>query len=163
MGLSKDSEREFARMLYVNERITFKEIAERVKVTEKTISKWANDGNWDKLRRSLMTTRQSQLVHWYNQLEAINEDIATRPILKHDKKEQPIERTEKLGIPSSSESDTMSKLSSNIQRFESEINLGEIIEVSTKLLTFIQSANLTDAVLFKNYIDEFVNAKIKNG
>ena len=68
MGLSKDSEREFARMLYVNERITFKEIATRVKVSEKTVSKWAELDGWDKLRKSLLTTRQNQLVHFYNQL-----------------------------------------------------------------------------------------------
>ncbi|MBA4133357.1 MAG: hypothetical protein C0525_01400 [Flavobacterium sp.] len=163
MGLSKDSEREFARMLYVNDRITFKEIAARVKVAEKTISKWAEADGWDKLRRSLLTTRQSQLVHWYNQLEAINEDIMLRPILEHDEDGKPIKRTEKKGIPTNSESDTMSKLRANIQGFEGEINLGEIIEVSRKLLTFIQSANLPHAIIFKNYIDEFINDKLKNG
>lgn len=147
MGLSKDSEKEFARMLYVNERITFKEIAARVKVTEKTVSKWADADGWEKLRKSLLTTRQNQLVHWYNQLEALNEDIAAR------------ERK----IPTSTEADIMSKITSNIQKLETEIGLGEYVEVSKKILTFIQSANLPDAVLFKNYIDEFVNSKIKNG
>jgi predicted DNA-binding protein YlxM (UPF0122 family) len=147
MGLSKDSEREFARMLYVNERITFKEIAERVKVTEKTVSKWCEVNGWDKLRKSLLTTRQNQLVHWYNQLDALNEEIDQR-----DRK-----------IPTSTEADIMSKITSNIQKLETEVGLGEYVEVSKKLLTFIQSANLPDAVLFKNYIDEFINGKIKNG
>lgn len=147
MGLSKDSEKEFARMLYVNERITFKEIAARVKVTEKTVSKWAEADGWEKLRKSLLTTRQNQLVHWYNQLDALNEEISVR-----DRK-----------IPSTSEADVMSKITANISRLETEIGLGEYVEVSKKLLMFIQSANLPDAVLFKNYIDEFINAKIKNG
>jgi hypothetical protein len=147
MGLSKDSEREFARMLYVNERITFKEIGMRVKVSEKTISKWAELDGWDKLRKSLMTTPQNQLVHFYNQLDALNEEIATR-----DRK-----------IPTTAEADIMSKITANINKLETEVQLGEYVEVSKKLLTFIQSANLPDAVLFKNYIDEFINAKIKNG
>lgn len=147
MGLSKDSEREFARMLYVNERITFKEIGMRVKVSEKTISKWAELDGWDKLRKSLMTTRQNQLVHFYNQLDALNEEIATR------------ERK----IPTTAEADIMSKITANINKLETEVQLGEYVEVSKKLLTFIQAANLPDAVLFKNYIDEFINAKIKNG
>jgi len=69
MGISKTQEKEYARILYVSERITYKEIAERVGVTEKTVGKWAEAGNWDRLRKSLLTTRQSQLVHWYNQLE----------------------------------------------------------------------------------------------
>jgi transposase len=147
MGLSKDSEREFARMLYVNDRITFKEIAARVKVAEKTISKWAEADGWDKLRKSLLTTRQNQLVHFYNQLEAMNEMIAKRDV----------------PVPLSKEADTMSKITSNIQKLETEVGLGEYVEVSKKILTFIQNVNLNDAINFKNYIDEFINDRMKNG
>jgi len=145
MGLTKKEEREYARMLYVNERITFKEIASRVFVTEKTVSKWATEDGWDKLRKSLLTTRQSQLVHWYNQLDSINEGIALRG-----------------GIPTNAEADTMSKTTSNIQKLEIETSIGEYIEVGRKVLTFIQDINLADAKLFKNYFDEFINSKLKH-
>lgn len=147
MGISKAQEREYARILYVNERITFKEIAERTGVTEKTIGKWAELDNWAKLRKSLLTTKEAQLVHWYNQLEAMNEMIAERDV----------------PVPDSKEADIMSKITSNIQRLETEIGLGEYVEVSRKLLTFIQSVDLDDAKRFKNYIDEFINSKLKNG
>ena len=146
MAISKTQEREYARILYVSERITFKEIAERTGVTEKTIGKWAVADNWDKLRKSLLTTKQSQLVHWYNQLEAINEAIADRG-----------------NIPTNAEADTMSKITSNIQRLETETGIGEYVEVSRKLLTFIQGIDLSEAKRFKNYIDEFINEKLKNG
>jgi hypothetical protein len=162
MGISKAQEREYARILYVSERITFKEIAERTGVTEKTIGKWAVEDNWDKLRKSLLTTRQNQLVHAYNQLEAINEDVANRPPIPDDKGVlKP--RKERVGIPTSSEADTMSKISSNINKLETEIGLGEYVEVARKLLTFIQSVDLGEAKKFKNYIDEFINSKLKNG
>lgn len=147
MGISKAQEREYARILYVNERITFKEIAERTGVTEKTIGKWAEADNWAKLRKSLLTTKENQLVHWYNQLEALNENIAKREI----------------PIPDSKEADIMSKTTNNIKSLETEIGLGEYVEVSRKLLTFIQSVDLSDAKKFKNYIDEFINSKLKNG
>lgn len=147
MGISKAQEREYARILYVSERITFKEIAERTGVTEKTIGKWAEADNWDKLRKSLLTTKQNQLVHWYNQLEAMNEMIAER----------------ELPVPDSKEADVMSKITSNIQRLETETGIGEYVEVSRKLLTFIQSIDLSDAKRFKGYIDEFINSKLKNG
>jgi uncharacterized protein YjcR len=146
MGISKAQEREYARILYVSERITFKEIAERTGTTEKTIGKWAVADNWDKLRKSLLTTKQSQLVHWYNQLEAINEAIADRG-----------------NIPTNAEADTMSKITSNIQRLETETGIGEYVEVGRKLLTFIQGIDLSEAKRFKNYIDEFINSKLKNG
>lgn len=147
MGINKAQEREYARILYVSERITFKEIAERTGVTEKTIGKWAEADNWDKLRKSLLTTKQNQLVHWYNQLEAMNEMIAERA----------------LPVPDSKEADVMSKITSNIQRLETETGIGEYVEVSRKLLTFIQSIELSDAKRFKGYIDEFINSKLKNG
>jgi predicted DNA-binding protein YlxM (UPF0122 family) len=146
MGISKAQEREYARILYVSERITFKEIAERTNTTEKTIGKWAVADNWDKLRKSLLTTKQSQLVHWYNQLEAINKAIADRG-----------------NIPTNAEADTMSKITSNIQRLETETGIGEYVEVGRKLLTFIQGIDLSEAKRFKNYIDEFINEKLKNG
>jgi hypothetical protein len=152
MGARKAEEREYARILYVNERITFKEISER-KIngknigTEKTISKWATEDNWDKLRKSLLTTKENQLVHWYNQLDAMNEYIA--------KKELP--------VADSKEADVMSKTTSNIKNMEVETGIGEYVEVGRKLLTFIQSIDLNDAKRFKGYIDEFINSKLKNG
>jgi predicted DNA-binding protein YlxM (UPF0122 family) len=144
MGLSKDKEREYARILYVSERITAKEIAERVGVSEKTIGKWIELYGWDKLRQSLLTTRQNQLVHWYNQLDAMNNEIAQRT----------------PPVPISKEADTMSKITANIQRLETSIGLGEYVEVGTKLLTFIQQIDLGDARTFKNYLDEFINSML---
>lgn len=147
MGINKAQEREYAKILYVNERITFKEIAERTGVTEKTIGKWAEIDNWTKLRKSLLTTKENQLVHWYNQLEAMNEMIAKRDI----------------PVPESKEADIMSKTTSNIQRLETETGIGEYVEVGRKLLSFIQGVDLNEAKRFKNYIDEFINSKLKNG
>jgi hypothetical protein len=41
--------------------------------------------------------------------------------------------------------------------------LGEIVETGKKLITFIQKINLDDAKLFKNYFDEYINERMKNG
>lgn len=146
MGISKREEMEYARILYVNERITFKEIAYRVKVGEKTVSKWAKEGNWEKLRQSMLTTRQTQLSRWYSQLDTMTELIESRD-----------------NIPTNTEADTMSKITSNIQKLEVEIGLGEIVETGKKLITFMQHVNLDDAKLFKNYFDEYINNRVKNG
>ncbi|MPM92060.1 hypothetical protein SDC9_139194 [bioreactor metagenome] len=146
MGITKKEEREYARILYVSERITFKEIAERVKVGEKTVSRWAKEGNWDNLRKSLLTTRQTQLTRWYSQLDSITELIENRN-----------------NIPTNAEADTMSKITSNIKSLEVEIGVGEIVETGKKLITFIQQVNLEDAKLFKNYFDEYINNRMKNG
>ena len=57
----------------------------------------------------------------------------------------------------------MSKITSNIQKLEVEIGLGEIVETGKKVITFIQQVNLEDAKLFKNYFDEYINNRVKNG
>ena len=160
MAVSKVEQREHARLLYVNEKITLKEVAERVKVTEKTIGKWCKEDNWDELRKSLMNTRENQLIHFYNQLEALNMDIANRPEIKADGK--PIQRPLK-NIPTSAEADILTKTTSNINKLEVEIGLGEIVVTAKKMITFIQQINLPDAKLFKNYFDEYINNRVKNG
>ncbi|MDL1913041.1 MAG: DDE transposase family protein [Bergeyella sp.] len=105
MELSKKEEKEHAQLLYVNDRVSFREIATRVKVSERTISRWAREGNWDKLRKSLLATKENQLVAFYNQLEALNEEIEHR-----EKK-----------IPTNLEADIMSKITSNIYKLEGEM------------------------------------------
>ncbi|WP_102980127.1 DUF1804 family protein [Chryseobacterium scophthalmum] len=160
MAVSKSEQREHARLLYVNEKITLKEVAERVKVTEKTVGKWCKEDNWDELRKSLMNTRESQLIHFYNQLEALNMDIANRPEILFQGK--PIQRPPK-NIPTSAEADILTKTTSNINKLEVEIGLGEIVMTGKKMITFIQQINLPDAKLFKNYFDEYINTRIKNG
>ncbi|SIT25588.1 Phage terminase small subunit [Chryseobacterium ureilyticum] len=160
MAVSKTQQREHARLLYVGEMITLKEVAERVKVTEKTVGKWCKEDNWDDLRKSLLNTRESQLVHFYNQLEAINMDIANRPeILVNGK---PIQRPPK-NIPTNAEADTISKITSNIQRLEREIGLGEIIQTGKRMILFIQKINLDDAKMFTGYFDEYITSNLKNG
>ncbi len=49
MAGRKETEREYAKLLFVKEGLPQKEIAERVKVTEKTIGKWIQEGNWKDL------------------------------------------------------------------------------------------------------------------
>ena len=161
MAAKKHEQREHARLLYVNERITLKEVAERVNVSEKTIGKWCREDSWDKLRKALLTTREAQLTHWYNQLEAVNTDIALRSPI-YDDKGNPIRRPPKF-IPTSAEADIMSKTTANIKSLEVEIGLGEIVETGKQLITFIQKVSLEDAKVFKNYFDEYINERLKNG
>lgn len=161
MAISKSEQREHARLLYVNEKITLKEVAERVKVTEKTVGKWCKEDNWDGLRKSLLNTRENQLIHFYNQLDALNMDIAHRPEILDDQG-KPIQRPLK-NIPTSAEADILTKTTSNINKLEVEIGLGELVHTGKKMITFIQQINLPDAKLFKNYFDEYINNKVKNG
>ncbi len=145
MGLSKKEEREYAKMLFVNDRLTVEQVAERVGVSARSIGRWKTEDNWEHLRKSLLITKEKQLTHWYNQLDAMNEAIAKR----------------EPAVPESKEADTMSKISANIKRLEVETGLGEYVEVGRKVLQFIQEVDLSHAKLFKDYFDEFISSKLK--
>lgn len=49
-------------------------------MTEKTLRAWIaeNDNEWKKIKTSLMATKAAQIKNYYNQLERLNEQIATR-------------------------------------------------------------------------------------
>ncbi len=164
--------------------ITQKELADKVGVGEKTIGNWLKEGNWSKLRRSLLTTKQNQINQLYDQLESINYNIKTRPVLRdipvsHLK---PIKTTDKQGnvtvemptideskypikednTPNSKEADIISKITQSIKRLETEISIGEIIEVGISFIAFIKTEDNDFAKKFSQYYDAFIQTKAKN-
>lgn len=145
MGLKKAQEREYARILFVSENLHQKEIAERVGVTEKTIAKWIQEGDWKKLKRSLLTTKQNQLSQLYDQLEWQNNEIAKR----------------ELKVATSKEADVISKITAAIQRLEIEASIGETVEVGRNLIDFIRQTDLDFAKKVTAYFDLFIQTKMR--
>ena len=72
MAVKKQVERDLAKILFVNEGANQKEIAARLDVSEKTIGKWVKDGEWEKLKVSMLVTKDNQLTALYRQLENLN-------------------------------------------------------------------------------------------
>lgn len=176
-----DMEKDYAKTLFLDG-ITRKEIASRLKRTEKTIGKWALDGKWEELKRSLLVTKETQINALYSQLEQLNKEIAERPIvydipaalLKPVKlKKGDVEVLEfphyiaedypiKVGnTPTSKEADIISKLTAAINRLETETSIGEIVEVAKQLIQFIQTIDFPFAKKLTDYIDVFITDKMK--
>lgn len=145
MGLLKKEERNYAQMLYVNERLTFKEVAGRVGVGEKTVSRWAKDGAWEQLRKSLLTTKQKQITLLYDQLSALNEKI----------------ETSETKYPDPKEADTLAKITTSIQRLETETSIGQIVEVARNFIDFIREFDLEFAKEVTKHFDMYVLSKMK--
>jgi len=143
MGLSKKKEQDYARLLYTQERLNFTDIAEKTGVSAKTISKWATDGNWDNIRKSLLVTKQTQIVHLYNQLEWLNNTIATR----------------EAKVASSTEADSISKITSSIKKLEVETSLAEVIEVGRAFINFAKDVDFGKAKEITVLFDQFIQSK----
>ena len=147
MGLKKSDAQDYAKVLYLDtsQKLTIKEIAGRASVRPNTVSNWIKKGNWDKLRRSLMVTRQKMISDLYDQLEWLNSDIKDRDIK----------------VATSKEANTIAVITTSIKRLETETSIAEVYEVATSFLEYIKPDYFK---LYKELIplfDGFINTKIK--
>jgi transcriptional regulator with XRE-family HTH domain len=149
MGTKKDREqkREFARMLFLHESLTQKEIAARVGVSEVTISKWSNQDNWESYKVSVTMSKEEQLKNLYRQISEINKAINAKEVGKR--------------FASTAEADTISKLSVAIEKMESDVGIADMVSVSKKFLTFIRKFDLAKAQEIAPLFDAFVKENIK--
>lgn len=145
MAITKKEEQNYAQILYVSENLTAKEIASRVGVTQKTMGRWIKDGNWDQLRKSMLVTKQKMITMLYDQLEALNNDIAKR---------QP-------AIPNGKEADIISKITTSIQRLETEASIAETIEVAKSFINYIREYDLEFAKKITEHFDSYIQYKMR--
>lgn len=138
--LSLASKKEYAKILYIRERLTQKEVSARVGVGEHTIGRWVQENGWEKLRRSLLVTKQEQIAQLYGQLESLSDLVSTQ----------------ESRVPDSKQADIYVKLTTAIRNLETEINIGDAIEIGMEFLDYVRQ-NATDQVgqvadLFDSYI-----------
>lgn len=138
---------EFAKTLFLDtsQKLTNKEIAERVGVRPGTVATWIEKEEWGKLRKSLMVTRQKMIGDLYDQLDYLNDDIKGR----------------KVKVATAKEANTIAVITTSIKRLETETSIAEIYEVATGFCDFIKPQ---DFELYKRLIplfDAFINAKLK--
>lgn len=146
MGVKKTKAHDYAKTLFLdtNQKLTLKEIAERVGVRPNTVSNWANKENWEKLRKSLLVTRQKMISDLYDQLEFLNTKIK--------------ERDDK--VATSSEANTIAVITSSIKKLETETSVAEVYEVATGFCDFVKPV---DFELYQKLIplfDAYINTKI---
>lgn len=182
MGAKKEAEREYAQILYCEKGLNKKETAKRASVTEKTIANWVEQYGWDKLRRSHLTTKKHQITQLYDQLEWINNHIATRDIiydipakLSTPKIVKDKNGNETLELPdynpedfqikqgnvaTSKEADTIMKLTASINKMENETSIGQIVEVAQEFIDFSREIDLSTSKTITELFDLFINHKV---
>lgn len=145
MGIRKETEKEYAKLLFISHNMAQKDIAIKVKVTEKTLTKWILEGKWREQKKSLLHTRTSIIQQFEEQIERWNITIENRE--------------EKLA--SAKEVDLLNKLASGIKKLETEVGVGEVITTMQELITFIEPIDFEFSKKLTGYADAFVKSKIK--
>ena len=145
--LNRTQKRELAQLLYTRNNFTQKEVAKKVGVSETTMSKWVNAGNWDALKTSITATREEQLRRLYLQLAEYNTAIENREQGKR--------------YPNSKEADAMNKIASAIEKLERETGAVDILNVSKKMLDWLRRFDLPKAQELSALFDAFLKDNLR--
>lgn len=132
--------KELAQFFYCNSQLSQKEIAEKVGVSEVSMSKWVREGKWDTLKASITITRQEQLNRVYQQISAINNKITE----------------EQKGIPSGADADVLAKLAAVVERLEKETSITDVVSVSMKFLDWLRKIDTEKAKELSGLFDAFI-------
>lgn len=138
--------KEYAKLLFTSEKLSQKEISEKVGVSEQTITRWvnANSGEWRRLRQSLFVTKREQLSRIYDQIGEITNSI--------------IEKEQGKRYADSKEADTLVKLTSAAKTLETEASVADKIDVTMKFLDWLRPIDLElakrIAPLFNSFIKD---------
>lgn len=141
--MSKDSERKTARILYVEQAKSAKEIAELLNVTEKTISAWVNKYAWKSARTAKITSRDNrvhnikQIIDGFaNDRLNLNSELSDLVRLGNDKKRQDEIRAEMARIDSGVAN--WNKTLENVDK-ESKISLSTYLYVMDRIFKALNS------------------------
>jgi transcriptional regulator with XRE-family HTH domain len=138
--------RELAKMLFIHEQLSQKEISSRVSVSEVTISKWAKADSWESHRVSITITKEEQLKNLYRQLSEMNRAISEREGKKY---------------ATASEADAISKLAGAIEKMETDVGIADIVSVAKKFLSWMRKFDLVKAQEITPIFDAFIKDNLR--
>jgi transcriptional regulator with XRE-family HTH domain len=139
--------RDYAQLLFVNQKLTQKEIALKTGISEVTISKWAKAGKWDGLRKTISVTREERMRSTIDQLTDLDNLIASRE--------------EKYCFPSKDESNIRRRLVADLASLENECGLTDVINVSIKLLEWLRPIDPEKAKEISHIFDGYIKDQLR--
>ena len=142
--LSNQQKKEWAELLFLRGDMLQKDIAAKVGCSEKTLGNWASAGNWDKLRKSMLTTKTEILRNLYNVLDKIGTKLK-----------------DENSIGDSKIADMYVKYTAAINNLETETSTAQIFEVGKRFVNWLQGIDPQFALLVLNHLDAFIKENLK--
>lgn len=138
-----DNKRQVARTLFVHGKMTQKEIASKLEVTEQTISRWAKKDHWDDLKRNIISGKQEILRSLYAELEALQGGIG------------------KGRYADSKTADIRRKLITDIRQLETQYSISEAIQIGMDFCDFLKIIDNDFAAKVTDYYRAFINEQLE--
>ena len=147
--MKTSDKKEWAKLVYTRDpvKLTQKEVAKKVGVSERTMSNWVNKERWDTLRQSIIVTKAEQLSRIYMQIDELNTAI--------------FEREKGKRFATSGQADTLNKLAAAANKLETEASIADVIEVSKRFLNWLRQNEFEKAQELSNLFDAFIKDSVK--
>lgn len=146
-GMSLNEKKDYAKKLIIHDNLTQKEAAARAGVSLVTMNKWYKQGNWEKLKQSMLVTRDVQLSRMYMQLDELTTKI--------------MGKEEGSRFADAKEADTISKLTSSIKTLETDASIADVVEVSKRFLNWLRPIAPDKAMEYARLSDDFIKDLLK--
>lgn len=141
----KTTERALAKELYFYTGKTQKEIAGIVGVSEKTLSDWAWEGDWEALKKAVELTPERVVQDLYKELEELNKLIQSR---------EPGYR-----FADAKEADARRKIVSTIRDMHKQVSLPQFVQVIMGFMDYLLAQDLELAKQVNTYANDFLMEK----
>lgn len=146
--LTTKQKKEWAKTLYTKEGITIqKHLAEKVGISENTISRWVREEEWEKWRNNMLLTREEQMQNLLMELVQINESI---------QKYAPGKR-----FADSKLADVRRKLIKDIKELETKASVAEMIHTAQAFIKFVSATDFEMAKTVATLFDSFIKSSLK--
>lgn len=140
--MSRKAVKSLAQEIYLHSNISQKEVAEKVGVSEQTVSKWVNQGNWRVLRTAKNVSRQSLLQKAYANLEKMNDLI-----------------DEHQGVPPKQLTDAKSVFVREVQALDKQDSLSHAVSIMEGFMAFMFRRDPKLAKEISQYQLEFIETR----
>lgn len=151
--MAKDSEKKVARILYVEQGKTAKEISALINVSEVTISKWVNDSGWKTERTARNVSTTSRIANIRDIINSLSETrIEQIRHLKEAEANADAKECEELRHQIAQTDDAVSKWNKTLMTLDKEnsISLSTYIQVMQQIFAAMQQF---DAKMFLSTVD----------
>jgi predicted transcriptional regulator len=138
-----DNKRQVARTLFVHGKMTQKEIAAKLEVTEQTVSRWAKKDHWDELKRNMLTGKQEILRSLYAELQILQAEI---------------EKSKRYA--DSKTADIRRKLITDIRQLETKYSISQTVQIAMDFCEFLKVIDLDLASKMSEYFRAFINEQM---
>jgi transposase len=145
MAQKPNEKRDYAQTLFLYTDKSQQEIALAVGVSENTLSKWKQEGDWPTLKGAMTTTKPQLVRDLYQQISLIRESAKTED--------------GKVRALNYKEAQSINMLSKAVENLDSKLDAGKYVQVMEEFVNWLFQAAPKEAQNFLQYQDRFMKGK----